>query len=705
MSKTAQEMLRLSKHYLAQPIENEDDMRELVELLHFHENQYYVQDNPLITDTDYDLLYKKLERYEEGHPAQVLPNSPTQRVGSDAIAGFDAVTHLEPMLSLANSYNEADLKAFDEQLHKWTDTAADTPLNYAVEPKFDGGTVVLVYENDMLVRAATRGNGSAGDEITHNVRTFKTVPLRANFSQLGIRRVELRGEAIISKDKFEQVNAARAAEGLNLFANPRNAATGGLRTKDPSDSAHRGIEVFVYQMGYIEPTELGMLEALDTHSKRVAYLGELGFKIPPTDELHFYGIEAVVAYCKAWEEKRASYPYEIDGMVVKLDAIAQQDALGNTAHHPRWAIAYKFKAKQAMTTLESVDYQVGRTGAITPVAKVADVALAGVTISSISLHNAEFISSKDLHYQDQVLIERAGDVIPYIVKAFPELRPSGAKAVVFPTHCPIAPAAKAPELVQDEGEAVIRCPHCICGAQDKQRMTYFVSKDAMDIDGLGAAQIERFYDLGMLHDITDIYRLDYAQIAQLDNFGAKSAQNLEQSIARSKRNPIHRLLIGLSIPHLGKKAAKLIVERIKNLKELLHWEEAQYTDIDGIGPVIATQATSWFHTEANQAMLAQLEELGVNMEQLEEDRAHQLNTDGPLAGKTILFTGTLTQLKRSEAQKLATAAGAKNISAVSKNLNILVAGENAGSKLTKAEALGTVEIWSEHKFIEELEKG
>jgi DNA ligase (NAD+) len=407
------------------------------------------------------------------------------------------------------------------------------------------------------------------------------------------------------------------------------------------------------------------------------------------------GIKEVIEQCHYWSGIRDEFSYEIDGLVIKVDDFELQDICGFTSHHPRWAIAYKFQAKQATTKLLDIEYQIGRIGSITPVAKVQPVSLAGVTISSISLHNEDFITSKDIRIGDQVLIERAGDVIPYIVKSLPELRKGKEKKVVYPTHCPSCET----RLVREEDEAAWRCPNYDCKAQMIERLIFHVSKDAMDIDGFGEKYILRFHELGWVRHFADIYRLDYDKIAALEGFGKKSADKLRAAIDKAKSNPIHRVLHSLSIHHLGQRASKLIAERVKHVLELPEWTIEDYTSIRDIGPVVAENAKAWFSKKKNVDVLRQMEALGVNLKQTAADRPKELVTDGVFSGKTILFTGTLSQMGRKEAQELAENAGARNISAVSGNLDILVVGDNAGSKLDKARKLGTVQILTEDEFL------
>lgn len=683
---------------------------ELRQVIRYHEWRYYVQNAPVISDFEYDQLYKQLEAIERQNPELVTPDSPTQRVGKDLIEDFVQVPHLTPMLSLDNSYNADDLNDFDEQVKKLCKLDKDADVEYCVEPKFDGGTIAIVYEHDSLVRAATRGNGFVGDDITLNIKTLKSVPLRASFSKHGISKAELRGETLIRKDIFEKINKKRQEAGEALFANPRNAATGGLRMKDPKETAVRGLEAFLYQLGYAIDHEGGnVLKKFSTHDESIHLLRQLGFKVPlhqPEPGNHLEetktcrNIAEVIDFCQAWQDFRDEYPYEIDGMVVKVNSLELQERCGSTSHHPRWAIAFKFKARQATTRLRDVEFQVGKTGAITPVAKLEPVPLAGVIVQNVSLHNEEFIRSKDIRIGDQVLVERAGDVIPYIVKSLSELRTGDEHEIHYPTHCPVCQS----ELVKPEDEAIWRCENAECEAQVLARMIFHTSKHAMDIEGLGESTIEKFYKLGWLHSIADLYRLDYEKIAQLEGFGEKSATNLRNAVEKAKRNPIHRLLHSLSIHHLGRKGSTLLAAEVGHVLDLKDWDLEKYQTIKDIGPVLAQNVFNFFQNPHNIELLETMERLGVNLRQTDEDKKADVNTEGVLYGKSILFTGTLSQMTREEAEKRAAAAGASIASGVSKHLSILVVGEKAGSKLKKAQELGTVEIWSEQAFLEKTKE-
>ncbi|MFZ1703584.1 MAG: NAD-dependent DNA ligase LigA [Saprospiraceae bacterium] len=675
-----------------------NDMETLREVLRFHEHRYYVLHDPILSDSEYDLLFHQLKRLETDYPELITVDSPTQRVATDLSPDFPQVQHITPMLSLDNVYSGDDLKDFDTSIKKLLSIDAENKIDYSVEPKFDGGSISLLYENDMLVKAATRGNGVLGEDITANIRTLPSIPLKVPFSSLGWKRVELRGEALIKKENFEAINQSREESGQTLFANPRNAATGGLRTKDANETRKRGIEAFIYQVGYVENSEgKEISKTLESHIASIDLLGRMGFKVPGEEKKLCKGIFEVIDFILYWENQRDFFAYEIDGMVVKVDKKEFQEKCGSTTHHPRWATAFKFKAKQGTSILRDVEYQIGKVGSITPVAKIDPVYLAGVTISSISLHNDDFIKAKDLRLGDTVLVERAGDVIPYIVKSFPELRNGDEKVIHFPAFCP-KNLKEQVKLIREEGEAAWRCPNCTCGEQDLQKMIFHVSKDAMDLDGFGKSYVEKFFQLGWLSDISDIYNLNYDAIAGLEGFGSKSVENLKAAVEKAKQNPIQKLLHGLSIHHLGKKASKLLAREIEHVLDLKNWDENRFTSIKDVGPVVAKNVMDYFSNSKNIDMLEKMESYGVNLRQTDEDKPKQVSEDAPLYAKTILFTGTLSLMDRKIAQELAEKAGAKILSGVSSQLNILVAGEKAGSKLKKAQELGTVEIWDEEKF-------
>ena len=584
-----------------------DDVAQLTALLRYHEWRYYILNDPILSDFEFDQLFKLLQTWETDYPEWVQADSPTQRVSSDLNENFEAVPHLTPMLSLSNSYDAEDLVKFDEQLHRYLNMPADLPVAYVVEPKFDGSSIALVYENDRLVRAATRGNGTLGEDITLNAKVIKSIPLQAPFSKYGLHKVRLRRVVVIRESDFDQMNKEREQAGLTLYANPRNTAAGGLRVKDPKETAQRNLMAFLYTLGYAtDAAGNDALPTLETHHETLEMLTQLGFKVPVEERKLCQSIQEAANFCQHWQQIRDSYEIEIDGMVVKVNDRKLQERAGYTSHHPRWAIAYKFQAKQATTRLLQVEYQVGKIGSITPVAKLDPVLLAGVTVSSVSLHNEEFIRAKDLRLGDTVLVERAGDVIPYIVKPMQDLRDGSEVPIVFPVHCPVNNTETPVELLQEPGEAAWRCPNCVCGAQYLQRIIFHVSKDAMDIEGLGKSIVERFYEMGWIKTLADVYNLDYAQIATLEGFGEKSAANLRESVEKAKRNPIHRLLHSLSIHHLGKKVSKLVAAETPHVLQLAQWTIEDFTRIKDVGPIVAKNIVDFFENPDNIALLQRL---------------------------------------------------------------------------------------------------
>lgn len=670
-------------------LSSEKEAENLRDVLRFHEYRYYVEADPLIADGEYDQLFKLLERTEAAHPDWVTKDSPTQRVGKNITGNFVTVQHLVPMLSLDNSYNSDDLKDFDRKAKQ---AAKLDQITYCVEPKFDGGSISLIYENDFLVRGATRGNGVAGDDITNNVKQIRTLPLSAAFSKYGLQQVEIRGEVLINKNNFKKYNEELVEKGFAPLANPRNAAAGTLRIKDAAEVRRRNLEAFVYHISdYTLLSGSSNPEELKTHDGSLKLLWDLGFRSPQKEKRVFKNIDGVIDYCNEFEEKRDELPYEIDGMVIKVNDFALQDKLGMTSHHPRWAIAYKFKARQATSKLLNVEFQVGRTGSITPVAKIEPVFIGGVTVSSISLFNEDVIKEKDLKIGDTVLVERAGDVIPYIVKSQSELRTGSETEIEFPKKCPVCSG----ELFKEEGEAVWRCINIECPAQVVERMIHFVSKEAMDIRGFGEANVRKFYELDWLKDIPGIYKLDFEKVGSLEGFGKKSIDNLQQAIEQSKQQPLHRLIFGLGVRFVGETTAKVLAQKVNHLLELKEFNQEQLQTLEDIGPKVAGSIVHFFSNESNVEMLKELETLGVQMQNLNKE----LSTGGSLEGQTFLFTGTLPTLKRSDAEAMAEAQGGKILSGVSAKLNYLVVGADAGSKLEKAKKLNTVKIISEEEFL------
>jgi len=670
---------RNEEEFISQHVE---DLRKCIR---FHEHRYYVMDDPLIADVEFDLLYKLLEKTEAADPSIVTVDSPTQRVGAGFTKQFNTAQHLVPMLSLENSYDADDLLEWDR---KAKELSGLQELSYCVEPKFDGASISLVYENDLFVRGTTRGDGIAGEEITLNLKQIKSIPLSAPFSNYGIQQAEIRGEVLMNKKSFQRFNEGLIEQNLPPLANPRNAASGSLRIKDASIVAKRNLEAFIYHLAYVH-TE-GNAKEISSHSKSLEMLWELGFRSPVQEMKVFQGIQEVIDFCKAYEEKRDELPYEIDGLVIKVNSFALQEKLGMTTHHPRWAIAYKFKARQATSKLLQVEFQVGRTGSVTPVAKIQPVPIGGVTVASISLHNQDFIQEKDIQLGDTLLVERAGDVIPYIVKSFPELRTGEEKKILFPTACPVCQTT----LIKPEEEAVWRCPNDQCDAQVVERMIHFTSKDAMDIRGLGDANIRKFHELGWLKNIPSIYKLPFESIKKMEGFGAKSVTNLQEAIEKSKQQPLYRLINALGIRYVGETTAKTIAQSVDHLLDLSKMDLESLQQMEDVGVKVADSIYQYFSKKENIEMLEELASLGLQLNSIK-----QQSSGGKLEGKTFLFTGTLNQLKRSQAEEMVEANGGKILSGVSSKLDFLVVGEDAGSKLEKAKKIASIQILDEAGFI------
>ena len=665
------------------------DIDSLRNVLRFHEYRYYILNDPLISDYEYDQLYKALENIEKENPDLITKDSPTQRVAKGLTKEFYTVSHLVPMLSLDNSYNSEDLIDFERKARELT---GENKIEYCVEPKFDGASISLIYENDLLIRGATRGDGVEGDDITTNVKQIKSIPLSAKFSDYGIQQIEIRGEVLINKKNFSKFNEKLMEQGEVPFANPRNSAAGTLRIKDPSEVGKRNLEAFVYHISYFSSLKSKKIsDKLKHHSDSLEMLWDLGFRSPEKEKKIFKGIEPVIKYCNEFETMRDDLPYEIDGMVIKVNDLVLQEKLGMTSHHPRWAIAFKFKARQATSKLLAVEFQVGRTGAVTPVAKLKPVAVGGVTVSSISVHNEEYIKEKDLRIGDSVLIERAGDVIPQIVKSMPELRTGKEKKIHFPDKCPVCNS----QLFKEEEEAVWRCTNLDCPAQVVERMIHFTSKDAMDIRGFGDANVRKFFELGLLKDIPGIYELDYKKISELEGFGEKSIDNLQKAINNSKNQPLHRLIYALGIRFVGETTAKTLANSIKHLLDLKDLSQEDLQNLEDIGPKVGGSIYHFFRNKENIQMLHQLEKIGLKLKNEKKDLAK----GGNLNGLSFLFTGTLPTLKRSDAETMVEQNGGQILGGVSAKLNYLVVGEDAGSKLDKAKKLNTVKIISEEEFL------
>ncbi len=684
-----QKLQAVTKKLLKEP----GSINELRDILRFHEHRYYVLDEPLISDYEYDNLYKDLEKIEAETPELITPDSPTQRVGNSLNKEFVTVPHLVPMLSLENSYNAEDLIEWDKRGRKLINT---DEIEYSVEPKFDGASISLIYENDILVRAATRGDGTKGDDITTNIKQVKSIPLSAKFSDYGIQKIEIRGEVLMTKQSFKKYNEHLVEQGLAPLANPRNAASGSLRMKDPMVVRKRNLEAILYHISYVNGQSSVVNRQLQTHSSSLEMLWQLGFKSPAKEKKVLSGIEDVIKFCNDFEKKREDLPYEIDGIVIKVNDVELQQRMGSTTHHPRWAMAFKFKARQATSKLINVEFQVGRTGAITPVAKIDPVPIGGVTVTSISLFNPDVVKEKDVRIGDTVLVERAGDVIPYIVKPLIELRKGNEKKIVFPTKCPVC----GDELVKPEGEAVLRCVNINCKAQVVERIIHFVSKDAMDIRSFGAANIIKFYEMGLLKDIPGIYTLGYEKISQLEGFGQRSIDNLKTAIYNSKSQSLNRLIFGLGIRYVGEATAKTLAKAVDHLLDFEKFSLEELQNLEDVGIKVAGSIYQFFHLADNIEMVKKLEKLGVNLKNTKKE----VEINGKLDQQTFLFTGSLPTLKRSEAEELVEKNGGRLLGSVSSKLNYLVVGEDAGSKLDKAKKISSIKIISEEEFLKMIQK-
>ncbi len=679
----------------------ENNINELRDVIREHDKLYYAESRSIISDQDYDQLFSTLKELENQYPEFYSDDSPTQKLGDLLQADFKTVRHLIPMLSLENTYNIEDLRRFDKRVNDNLPQGAQ--VEYAVELKYDGSSIAIVYEKNKLVRAATRGNGIEGDDITENAKVVGGIPLQVDFSALGISRIELRGEVIIELPVFEQLNSERIAQNeilraggkkeLDLFKNPRNTAAGSLRMKDVDVVRKRGLEAIIYQVGYAE--DLNGKEVTDSiknrHSDYIQLLQSLGFRTGIDSFRVLSSIDEILQYCLEWQDRRDTYPIDIDGMVIKVNSISQQSIIGRTSHHPKWAVAYKFKARQAFSILRKVEYQVGRTGAITPVAKIDPIQLMGVEISSISLHNEDFIKEKDILLGDTVIVERAGDVIPYIVGSVKDRRDGSQFPIQFPVECPSCEH----HLVRPAEESVWRCINPDCPAQIEERLIHFVSVNAMDIQGLGQEIIRTFLREGLISSIADIFQLNPDRILQLGGFKQKSVQNLQNGIEQSKKNESWRLLTGLGIRHIGVTTAKMLTKEVKLLTDFKSWTLEQFQELKDIGPKVAVSLFEFFNDEQNIELIEELAELGVNI----ESTALVLNSE-KLKDKTFLFTGTMPTLSRDEGKDLVEKNGGKILSGVSANLNYLVAGEKAGSKLSKAEKISTIQIIDEATFLE-----
>jgi DNA ligase (NAD+) len=659
-------------------------VNELRDLLNQYGHEYYVLDQSTVPDAEYDRLMRELIELEEQFPELKSADSPTERVGGAVLDMFEKVVHGIPLLSLGNAFNEQDLRDFDRRVRQ----VAGEDYSYVCELKIDGLAVSLRYENGLFVQGSTRGDGTIGEDITSNLRTIKSLPLRLRENA----SIEVRGEAFMPKRSFEALNKVKEERGEEPFANPRNAAAGSLRQLDPKIAASRNLDVFLYGIGDIG--ESGVV----SHSEGLDYLDHLGFKTNK-ERRKCADIDAVIEFVNSWVERRPNLPYEIDGIVIKVDSLAQQSDLGTTAKSPRWAIAYKFPAEEVVTTLLAIELNVGRTGVVTPTAVLAPVKVAGTTVQRASLHNEDLIREKDIKIGDKVVVKKAGDIIPEVVNVIAEQRTGEEVDFQMPTHCPECES----ELVRLEGEVALRCINPKCPAQIREGLIHFVSRDAMNIEGLGEKVISQLFSEKLIVDVADIYKLTSDQLLGLERMGEKSVSNLITAIEASKSNSLEKLLFGLGIRHVGAKAAKTLAQAYSSMDKLVLATEDELKSINEIGEKMADSIAAFFKKEEVQELLKELVTAGVNMEYKGPMPVSVDQSDSFFAGKTVVLTGKLELLSRNEAKEKIESLGGNVAGSVSKKTDLVIAGEDAGSKLAKAEQLG-IEVWNEEKLLEELEK-
>jgi DNA ligase (NAD+) len=642
---------------------------QLRDEINYHNYKYYIENSPVISDYEYDMLLKKLESLEAQYPDLISLDSPTQRVGDTPLQGFVSVEHSIPMLSLENAYSYEELREFDERVKKNVGA-----VEYICEPKIDGVSIALVYKDGVFVRGATRGDGVKGDDVTANLKTIHSIPLRLRGN---LKNIEARGEVYFPIAAFKKFNRDQEKRGEQVFANPRNAAAGSLRQLDPRIVATRPLDIFLY---YLIQSE----KDLQTQEHALHALSEAGLRVNPLIK-KVKGIEEAVAYCATLEKKRDSLDYEIDGAVLKVNSFSLQKKLGSTIKHPRWAIAYKFTAKQATTRLNDIVVQVGRTGTLTPVAVLEPVQVGGVTVSRATLHNFDELKRKDIRIGDVVLVERSGDVIPQVVKSIVEKRTGDEKARAIPRKCPVCGA----EVVRTLDEVAVRCPNKRCPARLRWRIEYFASRDAMDIDHLGGQTVEKLIDKGLIDSIADLYALTKEDLMKLEGFKDKSAENLLQSIEKSKSQGLARLIYGLGIRHVGKFAAQLLASQYHSIDELAATSAEELMQIHGLGQKTAEAIATFFATEENQTLIEKLKNIGI--------RTKEAHRGGELQGKKFVFTGGLQTLSRPDASDLVVKKGGLVASSVGKDVDYVIVGADPGSKFEKAKKLG-IKILTEDEF-------
>jgi DNA ligase (NAD+) len=657
---------------------------ELRELLEKYNYEYHVLDKPSVPDAEYDQLMKELIELENNHPELHDEHSPTSRVGGAVLDFFEKVEHTVPMLSLGNAFNDQDLRDFDRRVRE----GVGDNVTYVAELKIDGLAVSLLYEDGRFVRGATRGDGTIGEDITNNLKTIRSIPFKLKDPVM----LEVRGEAFMPKKSFQKLNAHREEEGQELFANPRNAAAGSLRQLDPKIAASRNLDIFLYGVGKLEG------HSVDSHDESLTYLSHLGFKTNP-EWKKCENIDEVIEFVNGWQEKRPDLPYEIDGIVIKVNSLYQQEELGFTAKNPRWAIAYKFPAEEVVTKLEGIELNVGRTGVVTPTALLQPVLVAGTTVKRASLHNEDLIREKDIKIGDYVVVKKAGDIIPEVVNVITERRTGDEIDFHMPTECPECDS----ELERLDGEVALRCLNPQCPAQIREGFIHFVSRNAMNIDGLGEKVVAQLFKEKLIDNVADLYKLERDKLLELERMGEKSADNLLAAIEKSKENSLERLLFGLGIRHVGAKAAKTIAQRFETMETLMNASKEQLLEVEEIGEKMADSIQLYFSKPEVKELMEELQSLGVNMTYKGPKLVKVEDLDTPFAGKTVVLTGKLSILTRNEAKEKLERLGAKVTGSVSKNTDMLIAGEDAGSKLDKAKKFG-IEIWNEQQLVEELNK-
>lgn len=657
-------------------------IEELTQLLNRYNEEYYVLDKPSVSDREYDRLMQELIELEAQHPELKSNTSPTVRVGGAILQGFNKIEHEKPMLSLSNAFNEADLRDFDSRVKK-----VAPKVTYVCELKIDGLAVTLHYNEGKFIKGATRGDGVVGEDISENLKTIQTIPLQISYQA----PLEVRGEVYMSKTTLEQLNKEREAKGEELFANPRNAAAGSLRQLDSKIAAKRRLAMFSYAVPSAK--ELGC----STHEESLGRIDELGFNVNPNRKV-CQDIEGVLEYINYWTNTRFDLPYEIDGIVIKVNELEEQEKLGSTVKSPRWAIAYKFPAEEVETILKDIIFTVGRTGMVTPNAVLEPVRVAGTRVQRATLHNEDYVKERDIRINDRVVIRKAGEIIPEVVKPVVEARQGDERPFEMIEECPRCGS----ELIRESGEADHYCLNIDCPARIVESLCHYVSRDAMNIDGLGIKVVEQLYDHGLIKNVADIYKLTKEQLLPLERMGEKKVTNLLTAIANSKENSLERLLFGLGIRHVGSKTAKVLAAQFNTIDQLMLTNVESFKNVAEVGEVIANSIVHYFSQEANVKLIEELKALGLNIE-YRGARVSESDIEHEFYGKTVVLTGTLTQLSRKEAGAMLEAVGAKVSGSVSVKTNYLIAGEKSGSKLRKAEELG-VTVIDEETFLTMLKK-